>query len=76
MGRILRPGDDRDVRAAKFELEKKDTFHILNLYEWGHDWLAENDWTDVGQDVHDDRFEHYYFEKRSQTGKREYRFWW
>jgi hypothetical protein len=71
---ILRPGDDRDILAAKFEVEKKDTFHLKNLYEWMHDWLEENDWEDAA--LGQEKYEIHYLEERHQDGSREYRSWW
>ncbi len=74
VGELLRPGDERDVKAAQFEIEKEDVFHVKNLYEWMHDWLEDHSWEDPDSD--DDKFEHYYYEKRLQGGTREHRAWW
>jgi len=75
VGRILRVGDGRDILVAKYEIEKEDVFHVKNLYEWMHEWLVEQGWSDTDP-VGGENFEHYYSERVHQSGMREHRIWW
>ncbi|MFC1648157.1 hypothetical protein ACFL1B_01730 [Nanoarchaeota archaeon] len=74
-GKLLRPGDERDILAAYFEVEKEDIFHIKNMYKYMHEYLVYDGWYDIDP-VEADKWEHYYWEKRMQNGLREQRVWW
>ncbi|MBU0666086.1 MAG: hypothetical protein ABIC91_04120 [Nanoarchaeota archaeon] len=71
----LRPGDDRDILAAKFEIESEQVLHFKNLYKLMHEWLGEKGYVDP--EGMTDKFESFYFERTiASTGNQEHRIWW
>ena len=76
MVKILRPGYAGDILSAKMDIQKEDVLHTRNLIEYMHDWLEDKGWGDLYEVKVDDKFEHYYHEKRHQNGDREMRMWW
>ena len=74
MTAFLRPGDERDVFAAKWELEFEDVAHFKEFYRMTHEFLIENDWSDPEGG---ENFEYFYFERTYPGGgPKEHRAWW
>lgn len=71
----LRPGDPRDVLAAKFEIENEQTFQFKQLYKIMYEWLIEEGWRDQYLRGNEN-FEHLYLEKTLQDGAQEHLIWW
>ncbi|MBC8500670.1 MAG: hypothetical protein ISS25_00640 [Nanoarchaeota archaeon] len=74
MAKFLRPGDERDIFVAKWELEFIDTFHMKELYRTAHDFLSENGWSDPEGG---ETWEYFYYERIIYPkGEKEHRAWW
>jgi len=71
---MLRPGDDRDILATKFEIEHEDVFHLKNLYKLVHEWLVDEDFVSV--DTGDDKIESLYLDRTKPVGDKEHHIWW
>ncbi|MFH1400886.1 MAG: hypothetical protein ABIH41_05165 [Nanoarchaeota archaeon] len=72
---IQRPADDRDILAAKFEIEVEETLHLKNLYKMIYEWLLEEGYTDGWMDE-GTHFESLYFERILPQGSKEHHIWW
>ena len=70
----LRPGDERDVLATKFEIEHEDVFHLKNLYKLVHEWLVDEGFQ--AADAPDDKIETLYLDRSKATGDKEHHIWW
>ncbi|MFC2135771.1 hypothetical protein ACFLTH_14235 [Bacteroidota bacterium] len=74
MTKFLRPGDPRDIFAARWELEFENVFHFKELYRMAHEWLLEHEWKDPEGG---ENWEYYYYEKiYPPDGLKEHRTWW
>jgi hypothetical protein len=72
---MLRPGDERDLPVAKFEVENEEVFHMKNLYKRVHEWLVDEGF--VSTDVGDDKIEIMYWERFKPDGiSFEHHIWW
>ncbi|MBW2991462.1 hypothetical protein KY348_07220 [Candidatus Woesearchaeota archaeon] len=71
---MLRPGDERDILATKFEVEHEDVFHLKNLYKLVHEWLEDEDF--VAVDTGDDKCESLYLDRTKPNGEKEHWVWW
>ncbi|MBN2142079.1 hypothetical protein JW711_01995 [Candidatus Woesearchaeota archaeon] len=71
---FLRPGDDRDILACKFEIEHEDVFHLKNLYKRIYDWMVEEGW--AATDGGDKNYETLYWERERPGGIKEHHIWW
>lgn len=71
---LLRPGDERDIFAAKYEVEKQDVLNFKNFYKHMHEWLEDEGFVDP--EGMKDKFESFYFEKLTTSGLKEHRIWW
>ena len=70
----FRPGDPRDIQAAKWEIEYEDVFHFKNFYKVAWETLVEQGWIDSrGGGTN---WEHFYLEKTFGNGNKEHRMWW
>jgi len=70
----LRPGDERDILATKFEIENEEVFHLKNLYKLVHEWLGDEGFNAV--DTPDDKFETLYMDVTKASGDKEHHIWW
>ena len=70
----LRPGDERDILATRFEIEHEDVFHLKNLYKLVHEWLGDEDFLSV--DTNDDKCESLYLDRTKDTNEKEHHVWW
>ena len=71
----LRPGSDKDILAAKWEIENDSTFQIKQFYKILNEWFLEEGWDD--QRVPGNKnFEYLYFERTLQNGGQEHHIWW
>ena len=70
----LRPGNERDILATKFEIEHEDVFHLKNLYKLVHEWLVDEDFVSV--DTADDKCESLYLDRTKPGGDKEHWVWW
>lgn len=71
----LRPGDERDIMVAKFEIENEQTFQFKQLYKIMYEWLLEEGWDDQYLPGNEN-FEHLYLEKTLPDGAQEHLIWW
>ncbi len=70
----LRPGDERDILATRYEINVRETFHLKNLYKLVHEWLGDEEFVSV--DTGDDKVEYLYIDKMLPAGNKEHRIWW
>lgn len=71
---MLRPNDERDIFAAKWELEFEDVHHFKEFYRMTHEFLGENGWEDPEGG---ENWEYFYFERTYPGGgPKEHRTWW
>jgi hypothetical protein len=71
----LRPGDkEREIQAAKFEIEHEDVYHLKNMYKRVYEWLIDEGWTAAEGD--DTNFESLYWERTKQNESQEHHIWW
>jgi hypothetical protein len=71
----LRPGDDRDILATKFEIENEEVFHLKNLYKLIYEWLDEEGFKAVDGKA-DDKIESLYRDTTTGDGAKEHLIWW
>jgi hypothetical protein len=71
----LRPGDPRDIQAAKWEIENEQTFHFKQLYKYMFEWLQEEGWSDLTLPGNEN-FETLYYERTLGDGNQEHHIWW
>jgi hypothetical protein len=71
----LRPGDERDILATKFEIEHEEVFHLKNLYKLVHEWLGDEGFVST-DDTEDDKFETLYMDTTKESGDKEHHVWW
>ena len=69
----LRPGDPRDILAAKFEIENEEVFHLKNLYKLIYEWLKDEGFE---SDTGDDKPETLYLDRTKASGDKEHYIWW
>jgi hypothetical protein len=69
----LRPGDQRDILAAKFEVTNKEVFHLKNLYKLVHEWLEIERWETIDNTG---EVENLYWERVKPDGAKEHHIWW
>ena len=76
MGEIakLRPGDERDILATRFEIEHEEVFHLKNLYKLMYQWLDDEGFVSV--DTGDDKIESLYLDQTYSSGDKEHQIWW
>lgn len=75
MSKFFRPGDEREILAAKWELEFEETFHFKNFYKLAHEFLFEQGWRDPEDGG--ENWEFLYFDRTvPPSGVREHRIWW
>lgn len=76
MGEIakLRPGDERDILATRFEIEHEEVFHLKNLYKLMYEWLVDEGFVSV--DTGDDKMESLYIDHTYPNGDKEHQIWW
>lgn len=63
-----------NLLVAELEINNEETFHLKNLYKLIHEWMIEENFSDV--DSKDDKFEHLYFDRTIGTGAKEHIIWW
>jgi len=70
----LRPNDERDILATRFEIENEEVFHLKNLYKLVYEWLNDEGFLSV--DTGDDKIESLYLDRTSGSGEKEHQIWW
>ncbi|MFH1072038.1 MAG: hypothetical protein V1743_01260 [Nanoarchaeota archaeon] len=71
----LRPGNERDILAARWEIEHEEVFHLKNLYKVMFEWLLEEGYSDMFIKGNNN-FENLYYERILQGGDKEHHIWW
>jgi hypothetical protein len=76
MGEVakLRPGDERDILATRWEIEHEQVFHLKNLYKLMYEWLVDEGFEAV--DTGDDKIEAMYVDQTYPGGFKEHQIWW
>jgi hypothetical protein len=70
----LRPGDYRDILAAKFEIKNTETYNMKDLYRFMVEYLIDNNW--VAADDGGKCPEIFYHEQRIKPERRNHLMWW
>jgi hypothetical protein len=65
---------ERAIKAAYFEVEYEEVFHMKNLYKLIHEWLLLEGYSDP--DGFEGKFETLYWQRAKGPDKYEHQIWW